>query len=173
EVQGTVEATIVRSQAWDYREIAEADGAFKFVIDFGAIAQAPGEAISDVNQHTEIVAIADIVTLDAHLSLRHKRMHRITSQLAIDLVDGRAESDGDAVVDAVAEGGLQGGHLDLAVQAVIATLERFFIVADHAEGHVQPKTEVPFFIQRSNVVGKGHLRVRCDVTLVDRKSTLL
>src|SRR5690606_36726967 len=111
EDQGAVETSIVRSQARYCREVAEANGAFKFVIDLGAIAHAPGEAISDVNQHTEIVAIADIVTLDAHLSLRHKRMHRITGQLAIDLVDGRAESDGDAVIDAVAEGGLQGSHL--------------------------------------------------------------
>ena len=49
---------------------------------------------------------------------------------------------------------------------MVAALEGLLVVADHAEGHIQAQPHMPFIVHGADIVGKGHLCIGSDITLV-------
>ena len=89
-----------------------------------------------------------------------------TAAIAADAVDGGAKTDRDTVIDLIAQGGLQGDNLHLAVQAVRTALERVLIIADDAEGRIDTDTGVPAVVERGYQVAKGYYRVGHHIAVI-------
>ncbi|MNF54948.1 hypothetical protein D3C84_363930 [compost metagenome] len=110
-------------------------------------------------EHAGIETEGGIVTLDLHFAVVAAQGQRVEyggGQFAVDAVDGRAKADGKLVVDAVADGWLQGDHAHFAAVAEVAAFEAAFIVGDQAERYVDPHADGPLVVQRLDVIAHGH-----------------
>ncbi|MCY1521734.1 hypothetical protein D9M68_565590 [compost metagenome] len=143
--------------------------ALEGVVHLGVIGQAEAGARVQLEEHAGIEAEGGIVTLDLHLAVvaaQGQRVEHGGGQFAVDTVDGWAEADGKLVVDAVADGRLQGDHAHFAAVAEVAAGEAAFVVGDQAERHVDAQAEGPFVIQRLDVIAHGHAHGGDHVTVV-------
>ena len=130
------------------------------------IGQAPANLVSNLHQHTGVETVASVITLDIDLRVASQRCQRLAGQFAADAVDGGAKTDRDTVIDLIAQGGLQGDNLHLAVQAVRTALERVLIIADDAEGRIDTDTGVPAVVERGYQVAKGYYRVGHHIAVI-------
>ena len=117
------------------------------------IGHAQAGALAQLQQQAGIEAHGSVVTLDDDAPVIDQCGG---FQAAFDPVEGRPETQRQVVIDPVAEGRLQGHHVDFAVVAEEAALEAFFVLGDHAVGHIEAQAEGPLLVQRVDVETHGH-----------------
>ena len=117
------------------------------------IGHAQAGALAQLQQQAGIEAHGSVVTLDDDAPVIDQCGG---FQAAFDPVEGRPETQRQVVIDPVAEGRLQGHHVDFAVVAEEAALEAFFVLGDHAVGHIEAQAEGPLLVQRIDVETHGH-----------------
>src|SRR5690606_24107057 len=136
---------------------------FEAVFDLGFVVQTPGQTLGHVDQNTDVETVGDVVTLNVGLAVRLAGQcvveggHRDSAcELPVNPADHQACTDGNLIIDLVADGGLQVHHFYFTGDAMGATGMLAFIVAGHSERDIQTQAEVQLVVDWSDVIGKGH-----------------
>ncbi|MNP01798.1 hypothetical protein D3C76_936260 [compost metagenome] len=141
--------------------------AFELVLHFRVVGQADTRAVGGLNQNADVVAQRSVVTFDLDLAVRRGLGDRqVRFQGAVDAVDGRAETDGDLVVEGVADSRLQGDDFNFALAAEVTAGKVVLVVGDQAEWCVHADTECPVVVDWFDVVTHRHAHERDHVTFV-------
>ena len=88
------------------------------------VGQAPVQSVGNAEQHAQVVTVGNVVPFNFHISVRHGGQSRVegggvVGQFTRDVIDGRAKAHRNAIVEGVADGGLNGDNLHHAGDAFV------------------------------------------------------
>lgn len=92
------------------------------------VSQAQASGVGCLHQDTGIEADCGVIAFDLHLAVVEARASSVQCsgrQLAVDTVDRRAETDGDLVIECIADSRLEGHDLDVTLVTPVAASEAF------------------------------------------------
>ncbi len=133
------------------------------------VSQAQTSGVGSLHQDAGIEADCGVIAFDLHLAVITARCCGVQccrGQFTVDAVDGRAETDGNLVIECIADSWLEGHDLDVTLVAPVAAGEAFFVISDQAERDVHAQTKCPVIIDRFDVIAHWHADHRNHVTVV-------
>src|SRR5690349_8432674 len=115
------------------------------------IGDAPRGGVVQVDHQAEIIANGVIVAFDSDLRVGapiELPCGQIGLHIVFDTVQCQPASDRDMIIDAISNGGVQAFNLNLAIGAMVASLERTFVIVHKAIESVYAQAESEAFVNR-------------------------